>query len=82
MVDDFLISSMEGVELKLHKPEARDVAITCDAPWEGNTSAYFTLFKDEGQTPSLPDARPRSDRFRCGGRESNFLAAIFEEASA
>ena len=27
------------------------------------------------QTSSLPDARPRSDRFRCGGRESNFLAA-------
>jgi len=25
-------------------------------------------------TPSLPDARPRSDRFRCGGRESKFLA--------
>ena len=28
------------------------------------------------QTPSLPDARPRSDRFRCGGRESEFLAAM------
>ena len=27
------------------------------------------------QTPSLPDADPRSDRPRCGGRESNFLAA-------
>ena len=26
------------------------------------------------QTPSLPDAPPRSARFRCGGRESNFLA--------
>ena len=26
--------------------------------------------------PPLPDARPRSDRFRSGGRESNFLAAI------
>ena len=25
------------------------------------------------QTPSLPDARPRSDCFRCGGRESEFL---------
>ena len=25
-------------------------------------------------TPSLPDAHPRSDRFRCGGRESEFLA--------
>jgi len=24
-------------------------------------------------TPSLPDARPSSDRFRCGGRESKFL---------
>ncbi len=24
-------------------------------------------------TPSLPDARPRSDRFRCGGRGSKFL---------
>ena len=23
-------------------------------------------------TPSLPDAHPRSDRFRCGGRESKF----------
>lgn len=29
------------------------------------------------QTPSLPDARPRSDRFRCGGRESKFLAVKF-----
>jgi len=27
----------------------------------------------DGQTPSLPDVRPRSDRFWCGGRESKFL---------
>jgi hypothetical protein len=27
------------------------------------------------QTPSLPGTDPRSDRFRCGGRESKFLAA-------
>ena len=27
------------------------------------------------QIPSLPDARPRSDRFRCAGRASKFLAA-------
>ena len=27
-------------------------------------------------TPSLADARPRSDRFRCGGRESKFLTEI------
>ena len=28
------------------------------------------------QTPSLPDADPRSDRLRCGGRESKFLAVM------
>ncbi len=28
----------------------------------------------QNQTHSLPDARPHSDRFRCGGRESEFLA--------
>ena len=28
------------------------------------------------QTPSLPNADPRSDRPRCGGRESKFLAFI------
>jgi hypothetical protein len=46
LADDFLISMREGVELKLHQPEPRDVAIVCDAPWEGNTSAYYTLFQD------------------------------------
>jgi hypothetical protein len=45
-VDEYLIDSMEGVALKLHKPQAQDVALVCDAPWEGNTSAYFTLFQD------------------------------------
>ncbi len=48
LVDDFLIGKLSGVELKLHKPEARDVALTCDAPWEGNTSAYYTMIDDEG----------------------------------
>ena len=38
--------------------------------WQGKV---FTS-DDGGQTPSLPDARPRSDRFRCGGCESKFLA--------
>ena len=46
LVDDFLVERMEDVELKLHKPEAREVVITCDEPWEGNTSAYYTLFQD------------------------------------
>lgn len=46
LVDDFLIAGLTGGELKLHRPEPHDVAIVCDAPWEGNTSAYYTLFQD------------------------------------
>lgn len=48
LVDDHLIARMEGVALKLHKPQAREVALVCDAPWEGNTSGYFTLLQDGG----------------------------------
>ena len=66
-VDDFLIERMTGAALKLHKPEARDVAIVCDAPWEGNTSAYFTLFQD-------------GDRFRAYYRGSHFDEKIKKAA--
>lgn len=47
-VDDFLIDELRDVSYQLHKPTAHDVVITCDAPWEGNTSAYFTLLDDHG----------------------------------
>ncbi|MDQ3624871.1 MAG: hypothetical protein M3463_20720, partial [Verrucomicrobiota bacterium] len=46
LVDDHLIGRMEQVTLKMHKPEAQDLALVCDEPWEGNTSGYFTLFQD------------------------------------
>ena len=45
-VDEHLISSMKGVKLVMQKPEAQQVALVCDAPWEGNTSGYFTLLQD------------------------------------
>jgi len=47
-VDEHLIASKSGVELKLHPPRAQEVALVCDAPWEGNTSGYFTLLQDGG----------------------------------
>lgn len=48
-VDDFLIESRaEGVEVHVHRPAAKEVVLTADAPWEGNTSGYFTVFEDEG----------------------------------
>jgi hypothetical protein len=48
LVDDHLLEKLTGVALTLHKPEPRDVVFTCDKPWEGNTSGYYSLFEDEG----------------------------------
>ncbi|MDP2323465.1 MAG: hypothetical protein Q8N51_05490 [Gammaproteobacteria bacterium] len=62
MVDDFLIDGMDGVTLRLHQPVPREVAITFDAPWEGNTSCYVTVFQDD-------------DRYRMYFRGSNFNVA-------
>lgn len=45
--DDQLISRMEGdVALHLHQPKPREVVLTTGEPWEGNTSAYYTVFQD------------------------------------
>ena len=48
-VDDFLIESLRDAAITPHKPEPRDVVLVFDAPWEGNTSAYVTIFEDEGR---------------------------------
>ena len=45
-VDDYLIERMRDIELRLHEPVPRNVAIDHDAPWEGNTCGYHTVFKD------------------------------------
>lgn len=66
-VDDFLIAQQQGVELTMHRPVAQDVALVCDEPWEGNTSAYYTLFAD-------------GDRFRMYYRGGHFDVATKKEA--
>ena len=45
-VDDYLIETTSGCELRLHHPIPREVALVHDAPWEGNLSCYHTVFKD------------------------------------
>lgn len=46
-VDDLLIDNMTGdVQQFLHQPEAKEVVLVTDAPWEGNTCAYYTIFQD------------------------------------
>jgi len=48
-VDDYLVERIDGLERKMHVPEPREVAIVCDEPWEGNTSAYYSIFADGDQ---------------------------------
>jgi len=45
-VDDSLIGSMKGLELRLHHPTPGEVVLVMDSPWEGNTCAYVTVFRD------------------------------------
>ncbi len=46
-VDDFLIEKLSGeAELRLHHPTPRELAIVHDAPWEGTSSGYHTVFQD------------------------------------
>ena len=45
-IDKYLIDCIDGACLKLHAPIARDIVITHDEPWEGNTSYYHTIMRD------------------------------------
>ena len=46
-VDRFLIAKLTGdAKQHLHRPVAKEVVLTTDAPWEGNTCAYYTIFRD------------------------------------
>jgi hypothetical protein len=46
-VDDYLLERLGGsATLRVQRPEPREVVLTADKPWEGNTSAYFTIFQD------------------------------------
>ena len=47
MIDDFLIEKFEGeIGLRLHNPNAKEVVLVHDAPWEGTGSGYHSIFKD------------------------------------
>ena len=58
------------------QPEKLD-AMTADIARSGYGFVRAMLRNTNfSHTPSLPDAGPRSDRFRCGGGESKFLAEM------
>lgn len=59
-VDGHLLDRLSGAaKLVVQKPQPKEVVLTADKPWEGNTSAYYTLFQD-------------GDKFRAYYRGSHF----------
>jgi hypothetical protein len=47
-VDDHLIEKIEGdARLELQQPGPQEVSLVTDKPWEGNTCAYYTVFRDK-----------------------------------
>ena len=60
LVDGWIVQRLEGqAVLRLNRPEPREVVLVTDAPWEGNTCAYYTVFQD-------------GDRYRMYYRGSHF----------
>ncbi|MEC9331641.1 MAG: hypothetical protein VX409_04325 [Verrucomicrobiota bacterium] len=48
-VDRHLINEMSAELIQyVHRPNPKEVVLTTDAPWEGNTSAYYSIFRDDG----------------------------------
>jgi hypothetical protein len=45
-VDRYLIDKLDGAALHLHRPTPKEVVLVTDKPWEGNTCAYYTIFRD------------------------------------
>jgi len=45
-VDQYLIESLDGARLVLHRPQARERVFEFDKPWEGLYSGYETVLKD------------------------------------
>ena len=45
-VDQYVIEQLDGVRLELHRPIRREIVFRTDAPWEGNGSAYQSIFHD------------------------------------
>jgi hypothetical protein len=65
-VDGFLVESRRGLRLELHRPERREVAFACDAPWEDDVAGFYSVLEDGGSVrlyyrAAIPD-RMNEDR--------------------
>ena len=46
-IDDFLIESLKGLEIRLEKPRDEGIVHKFDKPWEGPFCGYSTVIKDK-----------------------------------
>lgn len=46
-IDEHLLGDMKNVQLLVHQPVPQEIAVHCDAPWDGNGGGYFTVLHDE-----------------------------------
>ena len=44
--DMFLADKCDNITLEMHKPVRKNIALNCNAPWEGESTCYFTLIHD------------------------------------
>ena len=74
-VDNHLVERLAGkAELRLHHPTPREITLVHDAPWEGNATAFHSVFRDSHPNASS-DARyktflisqkpPRKRPYKC-----------------
>ena len=47
--DEFLMDRVENISVKMHHPQFRNIALTCDAPWEGNNCGFFILLPEQNR---------------------------------
>lgn len=67
MVDDSLLDYMTGgAQLRLHRPERKEIVLRTDEPWGGNASGYQSVFKDG----DLYRMYYRGGHYRHGGESS------------
>ena len=46
-VDEFMVQELKGeARLQMHRPVRREIVLRTDTPWEGNGSAYQSVFRD------------------------------------
>jgi hypothetical protein len=49
-VDGYMVDSLSGSAVRrMHNPQRREIAFQTDAPWEGETSAYFAVVPVDGK---------------------------------